>query len=356
MISDDQDKVVKTTTTESTQFTQPLKTNQYQKQVYTDEMAKQAIEQAKKSAGFLDIVDQWKTKKTELVERGKKANDNAKILAWGNLITNLAKIAGWGNAPVAKEDTGYLTEAFAQADKLRDTYYNTRDMYDQAKVNYTQAYAQNHRKAFEAAEQAKWDAEQKRVDTANAMAQKSATKTKTVEKVDPFAKAELQIKQKKATVESQTAKTQQALNEARTAKAIAEAQAAGKYPTKSGDIAYTYRPGDGKEYYIDKSLAQDISTTLKSLKKTKDSTVVEQQMYDDYYALTHDKYGNAIQKTPSLGEVAAFFLTKYPEQFEGIIKKAKTSASAPVAGNIRFTESGADGTSAASTNIDSLLQ
>ena len=288
-------------------------------------MAQQALEDAKSSAGFLSIVDQWKNKQQELQQRKQQAVKNTKMLAWGNLFTNLAKIAGMGNAPVVPTDTGMLSKAFGEVDKVRDNYYATKDVYDNAKANYQMQYAQNDRKQFQANEAARYKAAQKFVDDTNEKILKSGKKIKTVEKEDPFAKAKHDREEQELSIKRQTAQSQINLNNAR-----AESQG----ENKSGkDIAYIYRPNDGKEYYIDKSLAQDIEDRLRSLTPSPEQIAKsEGQMYNDYYNMTHDEFGTLKQKKdlPTLGQIAAHFLKKYPDAFKDIVAKAKTGKTSTI--------------------------
>lgn len=319
MTMEEKDNIVKTVRTQQTEYDQPLLQNTYQPKEYTNQMAQKALEDAEQSAGFLSIVDQWKNKNKELQQRKQQAVQNTKMLAWGNLFTNLAKIAGMGNAPVIQNDTGVLNKAFSEVDKLRDLHYATKDAYDNAKASYKMQYAQNDRQQFQANEAARYKATQKFVDDTNEKILKGGKKTTTVEKSDPYAKAKHDREEQELSIKRQIAQSQINLNNAR-----AESQGENK---SSKDIAYIYRPDDGKEYYIDNSLAQDIEERLKSLTPgVLQMTVTEGQMYNDYYNMTHDEFGADKQKkdSPTLGQIAAHFLKRYPNAFKDIVAKAKT--------------------------------
>jgi len=317
----DKDKVVKTVTTEQTQYDEPLQKNTYQKKTYTNEMAQQALEEAKKSAGFQSIVNQWKDKQLSLQQRQDKAIKNTKMLAWGNLFTNLAKIAGMGEAPVIPTDNTFLTKAFNEVDKLKDAYYSQRDMYNQAMENYKAQYAINHRKRFEDNEDANYKAAQKYTDDINNRITKSATKTKTVEKTDPFAQANLDIKRSELGIKKDKAESDKLVNQARIQNYEARTDKIKSDNSSKKDPFYVFdNPKDGYRYSIDISKGTDILNALARIKDKEGISEELKKTIADDMALFSKQYSYG-DKRDELRSIVSRYLNEFPEEFNELLSR-----------------------------------
>lgn len=146
---------------------------------FTDEQEKAAAKAAEQTSVWQDLMNQRDTKLKDLEEKKKKSGNAAKWLAWSNLVTQLAKLAGGGWAPVVKDDTTYLTDAFKEADRIRGLYDATKEQYDSAAHKYKAGYIDNARAAHYQREKAAFDSAQKLVDAQNKLGLQQGVKTTT---------------------------------------------------------------------------------------------------------------------------------------------------------------------------------
>lgn len=290
--------------------------NNYTVKPFSAEQEANAYQEAGKTSAFGALMAERNDKLEDYADRYKKNAETAKALAWGNLFTSLAKLGGWGAAPVIKSENKPLMTAFAEADKVRDLYDQTKYAYDTAGRQMRQSYVDAARATHAATEKAKYDAEQKRVDLANEAAMKSRNKTTTkyTYENDPLEA----LKRQKLNAEIAAINARKDLNDQQKAKLIAEIQGGG-----SAKPFYSYAGKDGYTYNLTKSQAQDIVTILKQ-DKTNPPEGVSQQYLDkldkDIGLLeTALQYGQADNATLA---IIAEYLSSNPERFQDILSRS----------------------------------
>lgn len=290
--------------------------NNYTVKPFTADQEAKAYQEAGKTSAFGALMDERNDKLTDYAKRYKKNAETAKALAWGNLFTSLAKLGGWGAAPVIKSENKPLMTAFADADKVRDLYDQTKYAYDTAGRQMRQSYVDAARATHAATEKAKYDAEQKRIDLANEAAMKSRNKTTTkyTYENDPLEA----LKRQKLNAEIAAINARKDLNDQQKAKLIAEIQGGG-----SAKPFYAYAGKDGYTYNLTKSQAQDIVTILKQ-DKTNPPEGSSQQYLDkldnDIGLLeTALKYGQSDNATLA---IIAEYLSSNPERFQDILSRS----------------------------------
>lgn len=290
--------------------------NNYTVKPFSAEQEAKAYQEAGKTSAFGALMAERNDKLEDYADRYKKNAETAKALAWGNLFTSLAKLGGWGAAPVIKSENKPLMTAFAEADKVRDLYDQTKYAYDTAGRQMRQSYVDAARATHAATEKAKYDAEQKRVDLANEAAMKSRNKTTTkyTYENDPLEA----LKRKKLNAEIAAINARKNLNDQQKAKLMAEIQSGG-----SAKPFYAYAGKDGYTYNLTKSQAQDIVTILKQ-DKTNPPEGVSQQYLDkldkDIGLLeTALKYGQSDNATLA---IISEYLSSNPERFQDILSRS----------------------------------
>ena len=290
--------------------------NNYTVKPFSAEQEAKAYQEAGKTSAFGALMAERNDKLEDYADRYKKNAETAKALAWGNLFTSLAKLGGWGAAPVIKSENKPLMTAFAEADKVRDLYDQTKYAYDTAGRQMRQSYVDAARATHAAGEKAKYDAEQKRVDLANEAAMKSRNKTTTkyTYENDPLEA----LKRQKLNAEIAAINARKDLNDQQKAKLIAEIQGGG-----SAKPFYAYAGKDGYTYNLTKSQAQDIVTILKQ-DKTNPPEGVSQQYLDkldkDIGLLeTVLKYGQSDNATLA---IISEYLSSNPERFQDILSRS----------------------------------
>ncbi len=302
--------------------------NNYTVKPFSAEQEAKAYQEAGKTSAFGALMAERNDKLEDYADRYKKNAETAKALAWGNLFTSLAKLGGWGAAPVIKSENKPLMTAFAEADKVRDLYDQTKYAYDTAGRQMRQSYVDAARATHAAGEKAKYDAEQKRVDLANEAAMKSRNKTTTkyTYENDPLEA----LKRQKLNAEIAAINARKDLNDQQKAKLIAEIQGGG-----SAKPFYAYRSRDGYTYNLTKSQAQDIVTRIKQdynnrLKEQGIQTVEEngsnildpytKKLYSDLSILQLSlQHGQSDNSTLS---IVSDYLNANPERFRDILNNA----------------------------------
>lgn len=290
--------------------------NNYTVKPFSAEQEANAYQEAGKTSAFGALMAERNDKLEDYADRYKKNAETAKALAWGNLFTSLAKLGGWGAAPVIKSENKPLMTAFAEADKVRDLYDQTKYAYDTAGRQMRQSYVDAARATHAATEKAKYDAEQKRVDLANEAAMKSRNKTTTkyTYENDPLEA----LKRQKLNAEIAAINARKDLNDQQKAKLIAEIQGGG-----SAKPFYAYAGKDGYTYNLTKSQAQDIVTKLKQDKINPPEGVSQQYLdkLDKDIGLleTALQYGQADNATLA---IIAEYLSSNPERFQDILSRS----------------------------------
>lgn len=292
--------------------------NNYTVKPFSAEQDAKAYQEAGKTSAFGALMAERNDKLEDYANRYKKNAETAKALAWGNLFTSLAKLGGWGAAPVVKSENKPLMSAFSEADKVRNLYDQTKYAYDTAGRQMRQSYVDAARATHAAAEKAKYDAEQKRVDLVNEAAMKNKTTTKYTYENDPLEA----LKRQKLNAEIAAINARKDLNKAQKDKLIQEAQATAAGRDKSNKPFYSYAGKDGFTYNLNKSQAQDIVTRLKQ-----DKNNPPKGMDDDYIAKLDDDIG-LLETALEYGQtdaatlaIIAEYLDSNPQRFSDILNR-----------------------------------
>lgn len=295
----------------------PVK-NDYVIQAFTPEQEEAAYKSAESSVAFRSLLDERKNKHKDYIQRYQHAGETAKALAWSNLFTNLAKLGGWGAAPVIQEDTKPLMNAFQEADKVRNLYYQTDDAYGQALRQTRLDYVNAARATHNAIEKAKYEARQKEVDLINKanLERSGKTTTKEVYKNDPTE----DLKKQKLRAEIASILARKDLSKAQKDKLIKEAEDKASGADKKP--FYSYAGKDGYTYNLTKSQAQDIVTKLKQDKNNPPEGLSQQYLdkLDKDIGLleTALKYGQSDNATLA---IIAEYLSSNPERFADILSR-----------------------------------
>lgn len=316
---DDKYKVT-TTTTKKKQNPSEIVTNNYKITPFTTEMEQTALSDAEKSSPFQMLMNRRNERLKDYKERSYNAARNAKMLAWGNLFTNLANLAGGGFAPVVKADTGFLDKAFAEADNLRQNYYKTDQAYSDALDNYKMAYIDNARKAHQASEKAKYDTAEKVAEAQNRLNLENTTTTETNTVVDPIKAAEQKRKDKELEIKRKQADSVVGKNNAQQKYYQAKADAESKDKSAKGkkDVLYEFdNPEDGYRYTIDLSKGSDIVNALSRIKDRAKSKALQEQIEKDMGLFEKAYlYGD---KKDELRGIVSRYLQQYPAEFGDIL-------------------------------------
>lgn len=342
---ENQVKQIKTTKTTVKENKTPVAVNDYVKQQFTPEMEAAALEAAKNSSAFQDLMTRRNERMSAYGQRAQNAENAVKGLAWTNLFTNLAKIAGMGYAPVVKEDTGFLDRAFAEADALRKNYYQRDDEYTDMLEKYKSSYVDAARAAHNKSEEEKYKAAQQTAKDKNRLALENTTTTTKIVEENPFKQAEHDREEKLHPLQEKKIVAQ--TNAANASAAKANAKAGGADNDK---VVYTYaNPDDGYSYEITESSARDIKQILSAIsEKTKDNPVLKKQLDDDIGFIAESmEYG---AQRAALGDLVAKYIGRYPEEFKDILNrsnKRKTINNTPPAAPVEDKPKGGE-----STNVD----
>ena len=363
---ENQNKIVTTKVTTKENDT-PIAVNEYKKSPFTAEMEAAAMKAAKESSAFQSLMNKRNERMKVHGERVTNAEKATKALAWTNLITNLAKLAGWGYAPVAKEDTGFLTDAFAKADALRNTYYNQGEKYEDMLEKYKTSYVDAARKAHQKTEEEKYKAAGEEAKAKNQLAKENTTTTTTTTEVNPYKEAKDVRENEMHGVNVAKGKAQTEAAKAQAAAANARAEAtSGK---ASGDkVIYVYpNPKDNYSYQITKSDARAIKQILldtlndknpvdeksSSLRKSIAMGNVKEELKDDIAMITEAfKYGS---QDSALADIVNKYLNRYPDMFGDILKRSKRQKTHQNTEEISFTPDNTTGKTN-NKNIDELIK
>lgn len=373
MFIDEEDKVVEQTPQEQqrqivTQKTTTKKNdsevavNNYQIEPFTAEAEAAALKAAGESSAFQSLMNKRNERMQAFGTRAKKAEDATKALAWTNLFTNLAKIAGMGHAPVVREDTGFLSQAFSQADALRRNYYAREDAYEDMLDKYKMSYVDAARNAHQKQEIEKFKAAGKEAEAKNKLALQNTTTTTTTTTTDPFKEADANRKdeeQKQKKIEQGWKKE---MHDKKLKLVEAQTKAANNKADKSesGDekLLFTYPHTDGNSYQITKSDGRLIKQKLLEIneRSSKDEVFkgnkkLKEQLEDDIALIDQAmEYGG---QDSALADLVAKYINVFPEEFKDVLlrsKRTKTHSNE----NIEFLpESGNEETE---TDIDNLVK
>ena len=324
-----QDEKYKVTTITKKEKQNPseIATNDYTMKPFTTEMEQAALTAAQTSSPFQMLMSRRDERLKDYKERSRNAARNAKMLAWGNLFTNLAKIAGGGWAPVVKEDTGFLDKAFAEADDLRQNYYKTDQAYSDALDNYKMAYVENARKAHQASEQAKYEAAEKAAAAQNRLNLENTTTTETKTVVDPTKAMDQERKDKELGIKQTKLKLEKDKNAADIEKIRSQKN---YYDTRSKNtesssskkgVLYEFdNPKDGFRYSIDESRGTDIVNALTRIKNSSDNKKLREEIESDIGLLTKQfSYGD---KKDEKRSIVAKYLNMFPDEFADILSRS----------------------------------
>lgn len=321
MYQDEQEdkKQITTTKTVTKSNDSEVAVNNYQMKPFTPEMEAAALKAAQESSAFKSLMNKRSERLKQQGARVKSAEDAAKTLAWTNLFTNLAKIAGMGNAPVVGEQTGFLSDAFAQADALRKSYYAKDDEYENMLDKYKTSYVDAARAAHLKAETEKYKAESQRVKDQNLLGRENTTTTTTTVEDNPYKQAQEQREQELHPLKKQQVIAQTNSANASAAKAASEAEKGGKNGDK---VIYTYANAkDGYSYQITRSDALKTKQKLLALSAKATNEDLKQKLDDDIAFLGEAyKYGGS---DAALAEIVAKYLDEYPEEFADILNRSK---------------------------------
>lgn len=366
-IEPEKQKEIVTTKVTTNKNDSPIAVNEYKKSPFTAEMEAAAMKAAEESSAFQSLMNKRNERMKVHGERATNAEKATKALAWTNLITNLAKLAGWGYAPVVKEDTSFLTDAFAKADALRNTYYNQGEKYEDMLEKYKTSYVDAARKAHQKTEEEKYKAAGEEAKAKNQLAKENTTTTTTTTEVNPYKEAENIRKGEMHVVNKNKGEAQTEAAKAQAAAANARAEAAAD-KAKGDKVIYVYaNPKDGNSYQITKSDARvirqmlidtlndknDINEESSLLRKSIAMRKAKEELKDDIAMITEAfEYGS---QDSALADVVNKYLTRYPDMFSEILKRSKRQKTHQNAEEIQFTPA-QTGAKTEKGNIDQLIK
>lgn len=319
-----QRQIVKETTTTKKNDSE-VAVNNYQIKPFTAEAEAAALKAAEESSAFQSLMNKRNERMQAFGTRAKKAEDATKALAWTNLFTNLAKIAGMGHAPVVREDTGFLSQAFSQADALRKNYYAREDAYEDMLDKYKMSYVDAARSAHQKREVEKYKAAGEEAKAKNRLALENTTTTTTTKTTDPFKEADANRKdeaQKQKKIEQGWKKE---MHDKKLKLVEAQTKAANNKADKSesGDekLLFTYPHTDGNSYQITRSDGRIIKQRLVSAGEKLTNKKLKQQLENDIALIDQAmEYGG---QDSALADLVAKYINVFPEEFKDVLLRSK---------------------------------
>lgn len=293
--------------------------NTYQIQPFTKEQEAQALKDAEQSTAFGLIMAERDKKMKEYQDRLNNDVKRTRALAWTNLFTNLAKLGGMGYAPVVKEDTTHMFKAFNDVDNVRNLMSQVADRYSSALTNSKLQYVESAKVAHNAAQKARYDANQKYVDAYNKAGMESRTKTKTKYEYDPGQDETDRLKREKLNAEIKQIQAREDLTQAQKDKIIREMEQG----SKDKKPFYEFEHPDGYTYRISQSKAVDIVNYLTRIQAGEIDLgpTIKQEVEGDLNILAN-RYDADMKDAETL-RIISKYMQKYPDLFRQFINSAQ---------------------------------